>query len=560
MKAKTKNPEKAVLLAVLLMCGICPAAELYVPSQYPTIQAGIDAAIYGDTVIVADGVYTGEGNRDIDFRGKAITVRSENGPENCIIDCENLGAGFYFYSEEDRNSVLDGLTIKKGAWVGIYCEMSGPTITNCIITGNSREGGITCYESSAVISNCVIKGNSIAGIRLRGSDVTITACNITANGRGILCDGSNCILTTSTVAENNGGILFWGDFLKNHLIITDCNIIGNSRSGGVQFEMGAKLEITNCSLAKNRNLQDGGGAIYCGDAMEGKRITNCNITGNKATQGAGIYIYGANPADIANDIISNCNITGNVTEGLKGQTGLSGGIYTGWGIKISNCIIWDNWPAQIYNAGSDASVSYSDVQGGWEGEGNINVDPCFVEAGHWDANGTADVPWDDFWVEGDYRLRRESLCVDAGTDANVYTDIEGNLRPYDFPGIDNNGDEPEFDMGAYELTSIEVQVSLTPRVLNCRSKGRWVKAHIVLPEGISAEDIDVNAPALLVPFGVESQYVRVVGNNPMQLEIGFGREAICKSLGEGGEIEATVVGSLADGRYFSGSDVVKVKK
>jgi subtilisin family serine protease len=58
---------------------------VHVPGQYPTIQEAIDAATTGGTVVIADGIYTGEGNRDLSFGGKAITVRSENGPENCII-------------------------------------------------------------------------------------------------------------------------------------------------------------------------------------------------------------------------------------------------------------------------------------------------------------------------------------------------------------------------------------------------------------------------------------------------------------------------------------------
>ena len=85
------------------------ANELLVPSQYPTIQSAIDAAVDGDTVIVADGIYTGPGNRNIDFLGKAITVR-ENGPENCIIDCK-IWPRLLLPNNEDADSVLDGFTI-----------------------------------------------------------------------------------------------------------------------------------------------------------------------------------------------------------------------------------------------------------------------------------------------------------------------------------------------------------------------------------------------------------------------------------------------------------------
>jgi hypothetical protein len=82
-----------------------------VPSVYLTIQAGIDAAGTGDTVLVEDGTYTGPGNRDIDFKGKAITVQSENGPASTIIDCQGLGRGFYFHNNEGKGSVLAGFTI-----------------------------------------------------------------------------------------------------------------------------------------------------------------------------------------------------------------------------------------------------------------------------------------------------------------------------------------------------------------------------------------------------------------------------------------------------------------
>jgi len=95
----------AVLAVVFLLAevGYCRTITVRADGSgdYPTIQAAIDAASDYDVVVVADGNYTGEGNKNLDFGGKAITLRSQNGPEKCIIDCEGNGRGFYFY--EDGN-------------------------------------------------------------------------------------------------------------------------------------------------------------------------------------------------------------------------------------------------------------------------------------------------------------------------------------------------------------------------------------------------------------------------------------------------------------------------
>jgi hypothetical protein len=192
------NLKSCVLMSIFLLGIICVTAAgrtIYVdddgPADFNTIQAAIDDSNDGDTIIVADGIYTGDGNRDIEFshglpegQTRAITVRSANGPGNCcIIDCNGSLAekhrGFRFISGEDANSVISGFTITNGfaRWEAtipppfddsdllggaIHCSWdSNPTISNCVISGNfgNYGGGISCFVSNPTIINCTVTGN-----------------------------------------------------------------------------------------------------------------------------------------------------------------------------------------------------------------------------------------------------------------------------------------------------------------------------------------------------------------------------------------------------------------
>ncbi len=138
------------------------------------IQDAIDTADNNDTVIIAEGVYTGDpNNRDLHLDGKTITIRSTdpNDPNvvaNTIIDPNGAGRGFNFHSGEDANCIISGLTIRNGyhggKGGGIFCyNYSSPTIANCVISGNSagtHGGAIFCQDSSPEIIGCVIIGNS----------------------------------------------------------------------------------------------------------------------------------------------------------------------------------------------------------------------------------------------------------------------------------------------------------------------------------------------------------------------------------------------------------------
>ena len=239
------------LLILLIAAGFATAATINVPADYNTIQAAIDAAVDGDEVVVADGVYTGAGNYNLDFSNglpigqtRAITVRSANGPENCIIDCNGLGRGFYFHSGEDPNSKIEGFTITNGnANYGgaIECEQASPTISNCIITGNSAYdgGGIDCYDASPIIIDCVITGNTAendgGGIESYEATPTIINSLIQGNSAGryggaIDCYNSSPTITNCTIIGNSGVSNYGGvfaDYTLSSPTITNSILWGN---------------------------------------------------------------------------------------------------------------------------------------------------------------------------------------------------------------------------------------------------------------------------------------------------------------------------------------------
>lgn len=346
------------LAALFITAGSASAKDLLVPSEYKTIQAAIDDANAGDTVIVADGTYTGKGNCDIVLRGKGITVMSENGPEKCIINCQERGfrqqmrCGFILGGAKDSNSIVDGFTITRG-WAkqggAIRCRNCSPTINNCIITNNfaSREhgggrggGGILCeLHSSPIISNCTIIANEApqggGGIRCTSwSSPTIINCIISGNradrGGGIYCDN------------------------ESSPKITNCTIIGNSASqsgGGLHCSLKSSPTITNCIITGNF-AQESGGGLFCRHKSV-PEITNCTICNNEAQQsgGGGVLCWDSAP-------------------------------------KITNSILWKNLPDEIYLISASPQLTYCDIKGGYEGKGNIDADPLFVMDGPYAITGT----------------------------------------------------------------------------------------------------------------------------------------------------------------------------
>ena len=235
-KASLCRTAALLILAIASGCGdadepappgpVIPPRHLFrVPSEFPTIQQAIDSAKSGDTVLVADGVYTGDGNRDIMFRGKSIILLSENGPERATIDCQadsqNQHFGLRLIMRENQ-AIIDGFTIKNAHYnsgAAIECQSASPIIRNCIIfrnTGPISGAGLRCKNASPRIINCTFAYNTaMAGgglFALAGSAPILENCIIAFSGDGgsiHLGDGtSSARLSCCNLFGNAGGDWF----------------------------------------------------------------------------------------------------------------------------------------------------------------------------------------------------------------------------------------------------------------------------------------------------------------------------------------------------------------
>jgi hypothetical protein len=264
--------------------GVLPIQNITTGAVYCTIQAGIDEASNGDEIVLSPGTYTGDGNRDIDFNGKAITVRSTN-PEDpavvaaTIIDCGGSYGdhrGFVFQSGEGPSSVVAGVTIT-GGWTsddGGAIEGGGlrPTISKCIIRGNSAHHGGGIAHCHGPITDCQIEGNTAvsSGGGLYDCDGAIAACVIADNqvayafgyGGGLYgCDGTieNCAITGNA---NNHPFAKGGGLASCQAKIRDCLITGNSARGDEDSAGGAGYgcggAFVNCRRADNGSAVGGG--------------------------------------------------------------------------------------------------------------------------------------------------------------------------------------------------------------------------------------------------------------------------------------------------------------
>jgi hypothetical protein len=435
-----------VCIVLLAGTGSAGGKTLHVggTAAYASIQDAVNAAASGDKIVVAPGTY----EEAVDIQGKALWLCSRDGPAATLIDGTGQEYAVHCIRAEGPGVILEGFTITggevqswsstltvvrclfRGAGSGVENAGGNATVTNCAFEGSR----LFSYFASLTAKGCTFdsaSGNAL--INAPGTYVAVTDCTFTDSGYAGMVNGSESTVAVSRCTFTGNGVGMWND--DSDVAVSDCRFSDNWAGGmmNLAFTTGT---VEDCAFFDN-----GGYGMY--NFESGPTVTRCTLIGNA---GGGMYTE-----SYFGPVVVNCaffNNTGIGMHNLYTRGGRQpvvthctfvensdGGIYNDYSTPIvTNSILWANGGFQI--GGDPGVVTWSCIQGGWDGQGNIGageIDPLFANPG-----------------TGDYHLAPGSPCIDAGTNDPApglpATDLEGNARC-----IDGDGDKVKVaDMGAYE--------------------------------------------------------------------------------------------------------------
>jgi hypothetical protein len=424
---------------LFLFSGSLPATVYYVDAARPddsgtgtnwltakqTIQAAVELAADGDSVLVTNGIYDkggavvpGYSLTSRVYISKAIVLRSVGGPEETVIG-----------GQPDPGATPYGPAAVRGIFMTGGCAVVGFTISNGYTRSggwlDDRRGGGAWLTTNCVISNCVLTANAAN---------TAGGIYLSYGGRILNCE------VQGNIATNVGG----GAYLSRGGMLTNCVVVGNAATndgGGVMLSYGGVLQ--QCTLSDNVSGHSGGGAVlyrggilnhclvqenaadFSGGGVDVTRegsVNNCLVLGNTVRlYGGGVYL-------LLGGEVNNCTLSANAA-GVYG-----GGAYISEAGTLNNCIAWSN---RATSAGQDLYTELaSDIRYTCASDGIVDgVDGCMTND-----------PKFMHPVRTNYHLGGESPCINAG--ANVYAPT--NTSPHDLDGNDRIiGSVVE--MGAYEM-------------------------------------------------------------------------------------------------------------
>lgn len=501
-----------------------PPATISVPADQPTIQAAIEAAQDGDTVVVAPGTYV----ETINFRGKAITVTSSGGADVTIIDGNQAGSVVTFSSSEWYTSVLNGFTLRNGRAIlaapvygnggGIFISAASPIITNNRIVQNQGFNGAGIYAGgSPVISGNLISENS----RIAGWSGGFGGGGIYLCGSSALIEGNTIVKNSMSQASGGGGIFMTCD---GHSIIRGNTI---SQNGGTGLS--------------------GGGGIYVNSASVNHQIIQNIITANSSSYGGGIYLA-------RGIVVSNNTVVDN---SASDGTALYLDRYSwGSGLVVNNILSGKGGQSLIYSASSSTlnppfrnNILFSDAATIYGG--------TFTDLNGINGNIAAD-PQLKYPALGYFGLRPGSPAIDSGDNQSP------GLPDSDFygsPRIVNNS----VDIGAIEsnISSPSAVISGAPSGFTNSSSasltisGDQVVTYRYAVDGspFTETDMPVDTPLVLTGLSNGSHVVAVVAKNAQGAE----QKRLDPTLANWNVDTVAPVSSVSvSGGFFSGAQQVSI--
>jgi hypothetical protein len=440
-------------------------------------------------------------------------------------------------------NVDGGYARSVGSLVG---GMAKGLILDCVITGGEVSGDDYCVGGligslsndgtvSGCYSSCSVRGRLYIGGLVGNSSGAILGCGCTGIASGKSSVGG-------LVGRNTGGISnCW----------TEAKVFGDYEAGGlVGYDSGGTILKSSAFGFVSGNREVGGLVGYAYGTLISYCCTKGDIKGNHET--GGLVGYSSYISTISHSF-SDVNVSGRkYNGGLVGETSyatISNSYATGR-VSGSNWytggLIGMNDKSTVSNCYATVVVSSSDISGVG---GLVGRNTGDVSASFWDIEISGQDTSDGGTGLPTAEMQTMSTFIDSG---------------WDFVGEAVNGIEDIWFIGQQDYPRLwwegmKIPMKLTPRTLNCRSEGNWVKAHLTLPEGFTVADVDADRPAVLRDFHFESAplYVFVNKDKLVEIEAAFERQAICSLAGDWPQ-ELTVAGFLTDGNIFLGTSSVKI--
>jgi len=492
---------------------------------YNHLQDALTAAGDGDEIWVAQGAYTPDqgagvatGSRDATFvlrngvslKGGYAGVIAPDPDARDTLSYQTVLSGDLAdddISTEFPNDLFaepsraeNSYHVVTGSWTDATAVIDGFTIAGGNAEGPSIEGsggGMLNFMGAPTVRDCQFRTNSAehsggAILTWGKTNLSITGCRFSRNAAnafgGAVCNVDNaCTLKDCSFVGNAasfGGGLDGG----SRIALNECVFVENSAEYGGGMKGGDEVNLINCVFRDNSATVGGG---FWQDQHPGANagIMGCTFSGNSAHFGAGALIAGtsaavSNSLFIANSAVeslgggmcvrfSAVSMLVNCTFAANSSHDGGAALYADFAsiLEMTNCILWNGGDEIANDDASLVIVSYSDVQGGLAGAGNIDADPCFAQPGYWEQSEDGQDAGDTFWVDGDYHLKSQagrwdnagqswvqdtvtSPCIDAGSPKSNY---KGELSP-------NGG---RINMGAYGGTAeASMSASITGSSVN----------------------------------------------------------------------------------------------